>query len=96
MALAVLLVGDLIRFDEGSEVTVAVLKAAGLMDFIETRVDGVVSADIGLKGKPAPDIFLTAAARLKIPITDCLVIEDSENGVCSAKAAAGQVFVGQG
>jgi len=36
----------------------AVLTAAGLNHFVETRVDGVVSAEMGLKGKPMPDIFL--------------------------------------
>lgn len=37
--------------------------------------------------KPAPDGFLEAASRLQIPPEKCLVIEDSYNGICSAKAA---------
>jgi beta-phosphoglucomutase family hydrolase len=37
--------------------------------------------------KPAPDIFLLAAKRLNVQPADCLVIEDSENGVNGAKAA---------
>ncbi len=48
----------------------AVLNAAGLMHFVETRVDGVVSANMGLKGKPQPDIFLTAAANLGVAGTE--------------------------
>jgi beta-phosphoglucomutase-like phosphatase (HAD superfamily) len=41
-----------------------VLEAAGLAYLVETRVDGVVSAAMGLKGKPEADIFTTAAANL--------------------------------
>lgn len=37
--------------------------------------------------KPAPDLFLEAAKRLEAPPAECLVIEDSLNGVLSAKAA---------
>ncbi len=37
--------------------------------------------------KPHPEIFLTAATRLGIPSSDCLVIEDAPNGVRAAIAA---------
>ncbi len=39
------------------------------------------------KGKPAPDIYLHAAEELGEKPGDCVVIEDSENGVASAKAS---------
>lgn len=58
-----------------------VLKAAGLMRFIETRVDGVVSAEMGLKGKPAPDIFVTAAKNLGVTPAKAIVVEDATSGV---------------
>lgn len=43
--------------------------------------------------KPAPDIFLDTARNLKVEPEECIVIEDSTNGVAAAKAA-GMVCVG--
>ena len=37
-------------------------------------------------GKPAPDIFLAAAAELGMPPAQCVVIEDAQSGVQAAKA----------
>jgi len=58
-----------------------VLQVAGLLDMIETRVDGVVSAELGLKGKPEPDIFTTAADNLGVPYDLAVVVEDAVSGV---------------
>jgi beta-phosphoglucomutase family hydrolase len=63
-----------------------VLKAAGLLDLMETRVDGVVSAKLGLSGKPAPDIFTTAADNLGVPYDRAVVVEDAISGVQAGKA----------
>ncbi|NVO21219.1 MAG: beta-phosphoglucomutase family hydrolase [Bacteroidetes bacterium] len=63
----------------------AVLKAAGLLDLIETRVDGEVSAEIGLKGKPEPDIFLTAAKNLGTDPSRSVVVEDAVSGVAAGR-----------
>jgi len=63
----------------------AVLKAAGLMHFVQTRVDGVVSAELGLKGKPAPDIFVTAASNLGVEPDRAIVVEDATSGVQAGK-----------
>jgi len=38
-------------------------------------------------GKPDPEIFLQAATQLKIPVENCLVLEDSNVGIQSAHAA---------
>ncbi len=64
----------------------AVLEKAGLLNLMETRVDGVVSAEIGLNGKPEPDIFTTAADNLGIPYDKAVVVEDAVSGVQAGKA----------
>jgi len=44
------------------------------------------------KGKPAPDLFLHAAASMRAHPRKCLVIEDSPAGVAAARAAGMRVF----
>ena len=51
------------------------------------RFDAVVAAGDYPRGKPNPDPFLTAAARLKVEPEHCLALEDSHNGVRAAHAA---------
>ena len=47
----------------------------------------VSSEDVGRKGKPAPDVYLEAVKRLGMKPEDCVAIEDSSNGVLSARRA---------
>lgn len=54
--------------------------------------DAVFSADRVEHGKPAPDIFLHAAQRMGWQPEQCVVIEDSVNGVLAARAAGMRVF----
>jgi HAD superfamily hydrolase (TIGR01509 family) len=44
------------------------------------------------RGKPAPDVYLEAARRLDVSPEDCAAIEDSENGIRSARAAGMRVL----
>lgn len=72
----------------------AILAAAGIENLFETRVDGVVAAQLGLKGKPEPDIFLEAARRLHVLPEQAAVFEDALAGVKAGKAANFAVVVG--
>lgn len=55
----------------------------GIADFF----DEITSGDEVTNGKPAPDIFLKAAAKLRTQPTECIVLEDAMNGMRAAKAA---------
>lgn len=61
----------------------ATLARLGLADTFEV----VASAEDDRYGKPHPAVFLRCAELLGVPPTECLVLEDSLNGVIAAKAA---------
>ena len=61
----------------------AVKNRFGLEKFIDVFINGEAVS----KGKPHPEIFLTAAKQMGLKPEDCLVIEDTRNGVLAAKAA---------
>lgn len=65
----------------------AVLDKLGFREYF----DKVVSGDDMENGKPAPDIFLKAALELESCPEECVVIEDSGNGVLAANRAAMKV-----
>ncbi len=44
------------------------------------------------RGKPAPDLYLHAAAQLGVPIADCVIIEDSPVGATGALASGARVI----
>ena len=49
--------------------------------------DFVHAGDVVAKKKPAPDIYLMALETLGLPANQCVVIEDSRNGLLAAKGA---------
>lgn len=65
----------------------AALELAGLAALFRVTV----SSEEVACGKPAPDVYLEAARRLGVPATRCAAIEDSHNGIRSAKAAGMRV-----
>jgi HAD superfamily hydrolase (TIGR01509 family) len=69
--------------------TMGALDASGLLPYFADRV--YTSVDVK-HGKPAPDLFLLAAARLGLDPAGCLVIEDSLPGIQAGKAAGMTVW----
>jgi HAD superfamily hydrolase (TIGR01509 family) len=64
-----------------------VLRVSGL----ERWFAATVSSEEVERGKPAPDVYLEAARRLNVAAERCAAVEDSENGIRSAKAAGMRV-----
>jgi HAD superfamily hydrolase (TIGR01509 family) len=54
---------------------------------LESHFDAIAGGDEVPHGKPAPDVYLLAAARLGVAAAACAALEDSENGLRAAKAA---------
>ena len=65
------------------------LRTMGLDGFFG---DHVFSATMVARGKPAPDLFLHAAAKMGADPARCVVIEDSPAGVQAGKAAGMRVI----
>jgi sugar-phosphatase len=55
--------------------------------------DLLIAAEDVAHGKPAPDCFVLAAARLGVQARDCLVFEDAPAGIAAAEAAGAGVVV---
>ena len=71
-----------------------VLESAGVGDVFDARVDGVVAAELGLRGKPAPDVFLEAADRLGKDPSRAVVVEDAQAGVAAGRAGGFGLVIG--
>ena len=70
------------------EVIDLVLDLSGLARFFRVTV----SSEEVPRGKPAPDVYLKAARGLGVPPERCAAVEDSHNGIRSAKAAGMRVI----
>ncbi|MCK5095399.1 MAG: beta-phosphoglucomutase family hydrolase, partial [Spirochaetes bacterium] len=62
-----------------------ILETTGLIGLFETIVDGIISRESGLKGKPDPDIFLVAANNMGLHPNECFMVEDAITGVEAGK-----------
>ena len=69
-------------------------EAGKILDFMEVRekLSGLFTRDDVEKGKPNPEIYLKALEVLQLTAEECLVIEDSVNGIKAALAAEMHVF----
>ena len=84
--------------DHGYKMIIASSSYAPVIEHIYQRfeldqyMEGYVDGNQIENGKPAPDIFLKAAEKLGVKAEECLVIEDSENGVIGAHQAGARVI----
>jgi HAD superfamily hydrolase (TIGR01509 family) len=65
-----------------------VVDLAGIADAFKTTV----SSEEAGRGKPEPDVFFEAARQLGVEPAECVVIEDSSNGIKAGKAAGMKVI----
>jgi HAD superfamily hydrolase (TIGR01509 family) len=94
-------VEELLKRIKGEKVTLAIASSSlkKNIDLILHKLnlagffDLVVSGEDVARGKPEPDIFRKVSTHFSRPAQDCVVIEDSTNGVLAAKAA-GMVCLG--
>jgi len=63
-----------------------VIEVAGFADLIDARIDGLVTAREGLRGKPAPDTFLAGARALGVAPAQAAVFEDALSGVAAGRS----------
>ena len=57
-------------------------------------MDGVIAAQLGLRGKPAPDTYLAAARELNVTPDHAAVFEDAQSGVAAGRAGGFALVVG--
>ncbi|HBL27140.1 MAG TPA: hexitol phosphatase HxpB [Acidobacteria bacterium] len=88
-------VSEALAFARGSGLRVA-LASSSLYVIIDAVLDRfglrsafpvIHSAEEEVRGKPAPDVYLTAARKLGVFPAECIALEDSPNGVVAAKEA---------
>jgi trehalose/maltose hydrolase-like predicted phosphorylase/beta-phosphoglucomutase-like phosphatase (HAD superfamily) len=73
-----------------------ILKKAQLIDLFDEHliIDGIVREEMGLNGKPSPDIFVEAAKRMGVPVHRAIVFEDASSGVEAGKRGNFGLVVG--
>jgi beta-phosphoglucomutase family hydrolase len=72
----------------------AVIQKVGISDLFDARVDGIVEDELGLPGKPAPDVYLYAAKLVQTAPSRSVVIEDAIAGVQAGRAGGFGLVVG--
>ncbi len=72
----------------------AVIRKAGIESLFDVRVDGTHVEELGLEGKPHPDIFLEAARRLGVLPERSVVVEDAIAGVKAGRKGGFGLVVG--
>jgi alpha,alpha-trehalase len=74
--------------------TAMVLEATGTTGLFDQRVDGVVSDELGLPGKPDPAAYLETARRLRVEPDRAVVVEDALSGVEAGRRGGFGLVIG--
>jgi len=61
------------------------LNVEAILEMLKLPFEVVISAEDVRHGKPDPEVFLTAAARLGMPPSQCVVVEDAAAGIEAAR-----------
>src|SRR5215472_9232604 len=77
-----------------SQNAAAILAQVGISNLFDTRIDGQTALDQDLPGKPAPEMFLAAAAVLGVVPARSVVVEDALAGVAAGRAGNFGLVVG--
>jgi len=80
--------------ESSSQNAVEILRVTDLLRWFPTVVDGVVTRDRHLAGKPAPDTFLFGASELGVAPSEAAVFEDALAGVSAGRAGAFGIVIG--
>src|SRR5579885_3379324 len=72
----------------------SVLKSAHLLEIFDTIIDGKDAHHLGLRGKPAPDVFLKAAETLSANPDRAAIVEDAAAGVEAGKNGKFALVIG--
>ncbi|MEO6815522.1 MAG: HAD family phosphatase [Edaphobacter sp.] len=64
-----------------------IVEASLIATKLRTLFDDVVAAEDVARGKPEPDVFLEAARRMGVAAEDCIVFEDTDEGLEAARKA---------
>ncbi len=71
-----------------------ILQSAGIEELFQTRVDGLVTTELRLRGKPEPDVFVTAAHNLGTIPGRSVAVEDAISGVQAGRSGGFGLVLG--
>jgi len=83
--------GLMLSLGSASKNSIRILKATGLIDYFDAIIDGNKTTE----SKPHPQVFLLGAEALNLKPEECIVFEDSINGIKAANAG-GFISIGVG
>ena len=71
-----------------------ILRRAGIEELFDARVDGTISVELNLKGKPNPDIFLKCVELLDASVSRSVLVEDAISGVQAGRNGGFGLVIG--